>query len=134
MPRRLQRFTLLALLALGAPHSLAASVGRYTAEGVGAIVQHDQATARTRALQGAFRGVLEQAVTELLEAEVLVANLQAVKARLYARPLPYMRSYRVLWEYPDVPQKVYRVGVEAEVAVGEVRRALETLGLSRQRE
>jgi len=38
----------------------------------------------------------------------------------------------VLWEYPDVPQKVYRVGVEAEITVSEVSRALDAIGLTRR--
>ena len=45
------------------------------------------------------------------------SNWQALRARIYAKPLQYIVSYRVLWEYPDPPQKVYRVGVEAEIPV-----------------
>src|SRR5207302_5142687 len=32
----------------------------------------------------------------------------------------------------DVPQKVYRVGIEAEITVSEVSRALDTIGLARR--
>jgi hypothetical protein len=48
--------------------------------------------------------------------------------------LQYVRSYRVLWEYPDVPQKVYRVGVEVELTMSEVGRVLDAIGLARRRD
>jgi hypothetical protein len=98
------------------------------------MIQYDQAAARGRALQGAFREALEEAVIDLVEPNVLVSNPQALRMRVYAKPLQYIVSYRVLWEYPDPPQKVYRVGVEAEIAVSEVSRVLDSIGLSRRRE
>src|SRR5574341_230216 len=115
-------------------YGLAFPTEQYIAEGVAAIVQDDQATARPRALQGAFREALEQAVADMVETDALVSNLQALRTRVYAKPLQYIRSYRVLWEYPDVPQKVYRVGVEAEITVSEVSHALDVIGLVRRRE
>jgi hypothetical protein len=113
---------------------LASPSEQYIAEGVGAIVQYDQAAARLRALQGAFREALEQAVTDMVETSALVGNLQALQTRIYVKPWQYIRSYRVLWEYPDVPQKVYRVGIEAEIILSEVGRVLDTVGLARRRE
>jgi hypothetical protein len=113
-------------------YSLASLTEQYIAAGVGAIIQYDQAAARARALQGAFREALEQAVADMVETNALVSNLQALRTRVYAKPLQYIRSYRVLWEYPDVPQKVYRVGVEAEITVSEVSRALDAIGLARR--
>jgi hypothetical protein len=41
-----------------------------------------------------------------------------------------VRSYRVLWEYPDLQQQVYRVELEVEVAVETVLQAISRLGLS----
>lgn len=125
---------LMGLLLCGSSHGLAAPTGQYIAEGVGALVWYDHAAARLRALQGAFREALEQAVSDLVDPSALVHNLQALRARLYAKPMQYVRSYRVLWEYPDVPQKVYRVGVEVEITVSEVVRTLDALGLARRRE
>lgn len=114
--------------------SLASPIEQYIAEGVGAIVQYDQAAARLRALQGAFREALELAVTDMVEPSALVSNLQALQSRVYVKPWQYIRSYRVLWEYPDLPQKVYRVGVEVEITTSEVGRALDTIGFARRRE
>jgi hypothetical protein len=106
----------------------------YIAEGVGAMLQYDQAAARLRALQGAFREALEQAVADRVDTSTLVSShWQALRARIYAKPLQYIVSYRVLWEYPDPPQKVYRVGVEAEIPVSELSHALDAVGLARRR-
>jgi hypothetical protein len=86
-------------------------------------------------LQGAFREALEQAVADMADTSALVnSNWQALRARIYAKPLQYIVSYRVLWEYPDLPQKVYRVGVEAEIPVSELSHALDAIGLTRRRE
>src|SRR6266568_9169527 len=125
---------MLGLLVRGYGDGVAAPTWQYIAEGVGAMVQYDHAAARGRALQGAFREALEQAVVDMVEPNALLSNLQALRTRVYAKSLQYIVSYRVLWEYPDPPQKVYRVGIEAEIAVSEVSRALDSIGLSRRRE
>lgn len=124
----------LGLLVCGYGDGVAAPTWQYIAEGVGAMVQYDHAAARGRALQGAFREALEQAVVDMVEPTALLSNLQALRTRVYAKSLQYIVSYRVLWEYPDPPQKVYRVGIEAEIAVSEVSRALDSIGLARRRE
>jgi hypothetical protein len=114
--------------------SLAGSSRPYIAEGVGAIIQADQSAARTRALQGAFREALEQVVLDMAELADLAGKAQALRTRVYANPLQYVLSYRVLWEYPDPSQKVYRVGVEADIAVADVGRALDSMGLTRRKD
>jgi len=126
---------MLGLLACSYDYCVAGLTEQYTAEGVAAMVQYDQAAARLRALQGAFREALEQAVADMIDTNALVSsNWQALRARIYAKPLQYIVSYRVLWEYPDPPQKVYRVGVEAEIPVSELSHVLDTIGLTRRRE
>ena len=123
------------LLACSYGYGVAGLTEQYIAEGVAAMVQYDQAAARLRALQGAFREALEQAVADMVDTSALVShNWQALRARIYAKPLQYIVSYRVLWEYPDLPQKVYRVGVEAEIPVSELSHALDAIGLTRRRE
>jgi hypothetical protein len=99
-------------------------------EGVGTILQQNQAAARSRAIQDALRKALEQAVSELLESAALGARAPTVGGFLYAQTPQYIRSYRVLWEYPDLVQKVYRVGLEVEVAVREVAQALQGAGVA----
>jgi hypothetical protein len=125
----------LGLLACTYGYSVASPTEQYIVEGVAAMVQYDQAAARLRALQGAFREALEQAVTDMVDTSALVSSKrQALRTRIYAKPLQYIVSYRVLWEYPDPPQKVYRVGVEAEIPVNELSQALDGVGLARWRE
>ena len=116
------------LLACTYGYSVAGLTEQYIAEGVAAMVQYDQAAARLRALQGA-------AVADMVDTSALVSSKrQVLRARIYAKPLQYIVSYRVLWEYPDPPQKVYRVGVEVEIPVSELNHALDAIGLARRRE
>lgn len=109
-------------------HGSAAPDWTYQVEGVGAIVSDDQAGARQQAISAALQQALEEAVLKLLGADAVVANIQELNQRLYARPWPYVSSYRVLWEYPDAPGKVYRVGVVVEVALPRVQQALAAIG------
>jgi hypothetical protein len=119
----------LCILLVWAPHWAAATTpGQPLVEGVGVIVQNNQAAARTRAIQEALRKAIEQVVIELLEPRRLVEQRQTLETQVYARAARFVRSYRVLWEYPDVAQKVYRVGVEAEVASTEITQAIGVLG------
>lgn len=125
---------LLGLLGWDAGVSLAETKRPYIAEGVGAMIQYDHAAARARALQGAMREAVEQVVLDMVDPSALAGRAQALRTRVYAKPLQYVLSYRVLWEYPDPAQKVYRVGVEADIAVAEVGRAVEALGLARRQD
>ena len=118
----------LVALLLAPRHGSAAPDWTYQVEGVGAIVSDDQAGARQQAISAALRQALEEAVLKLLDADAVVANIQELNQRLYARPWPYVSSYRVLWEYPDAPGKVYRVGVVVEVALPRVQQALAAIG------
>ena len=118
----------LLLLLLLPPSGFAASSGTYQVKGVGAIVSGDQAAARQQAVRAALRAALEEAVLNVLDTDTVVANIQLLNARLYAEPWTYISSYRVLWEYPDAPGKVYRVNLEVDVALPRVQQALAVLG------
>jgi hypothetical protein len=118
----------LLLLLWSPPQGQAASTEHYTGEGGVIIQQDDQASARLRALNAAFQNTIEQAVADLAPPEQIVQRASSLETRLYARPLDYLRSYRVLWEYTDGPY--YRLGVEAELAVDGLRRSLASLGIS----
>jgi len=109
-------------------HVIAASAWTYQVEGVGAIVSDDQVGARQQAIRAALSEALEEAVLNVLDADAVVANIQQLNQRLYTQPWSYVSSYRVLWEYPDAPGKVYRVGVVVEIALPRVQQALAALG------
>ena len=118
----------LILLLWVATDGFAASPWTYRVEGVGAIVSGDQAAARQQAVRAALREALEEAVLSVLDTDAVVANIRLLNERLYAEPWSYVSTYRVLWEYPDAPGKVYRVSLEAEVALPRVQQALAALG------
>jgi hypothetical protein len=127
MRKTISGMILLALLA-APPHGFTASLWTNQVEGVGAIVSGDQAVARRQAVRAALREALEAAVLSVLDADAVVANIQLLNEHLYAKPWMYVSSYRVRWEYPDVPGKVYRVGLAVEIAWPRVQLALAALG------
>lgn len=100
-------------------------------EGVSPIIKQNQAAARKQALRMSLRRALEQTVADFVTVDTLVANLETLNTRIYNRALRYVRSYRVLWEYPDVARKVYRIQMQAEVAIQDVAHEIEALGLMR---
>lgn len=123
------------LLAIVAAQGLAQSqvpsqTLQQTVEGVGVIVQQNQAEARQKALSECWRKALEQTIANLLDTDVLVTNLSIVQKQVYARAPQYIHSYRILWEYPDMGQQVYRIALEVEVAVETLHATLEALGLT----
>ena len=119
---------ILMVFMLAPTHGFAASAWTYQVEGVGAIVSDDQVGARRQAIRAALREALEEAVLNVLDADAVVANIQQLNQRLYTQPWSYVSSYRVLWEYPDAPGKVYRVGMVVEISLPRVQQALAALG------
>lgn len=99
--------------------------------GRGAMLRGNQSKAREQAIASSLRQALEQTVADMLEPAASVSHLQVLKEQIYQQASQYVRSYRVLWEYPDLQQQVYRVELEVEVAVKAVAQDLERLGLSR---
>ncbi len=98
--------------------------------GRGVILRGDQSKARQRAIQSSLRRALEQTVADMLEPEVGLTHLKVLQQKIYRRASQYVRSYRVVWEYPDLQQQVYRVELEVEVAIEAVTQAISSLGLS----
>ncbi len=131
LPWRQSLALVVLLLVMAAGVSLAQSLpASQTIEGVAPIIQRNQARARQKAVHDSWYKALEQTVADLLDVETLVARRQVLQTKIYARAPRYIRSYRVLWEYPDVTHKVYRVGIEAEVDVKALTQAIARLGLT----
>lgn len=99
-------------------------------EGRGAILREDQAAARQRALRGSLRQAVERSVGDVVDAQIRLANIKILKEKIYQRASHYIRSYRVVWEYPDLAQKVYRIRVEAQVALEDLTAEIDQLGLN----
>lgn len=127
--RWLGALTLCLLLSHTASFALNAEE-QQAAEGIGTIVKQNQATARAQAINNALRKALEQALLTALEPVELMENAPALEHALYDRTLTYIRSYRVLWEYPDLQQRVYRVGIEATLALNEIDKTIQALHFS----
>ena len=102
-----------------------------TVRGLGAILRGDQAEARQSAIASSLRQALEQTVTRLLSPDASAAHFQTLKDEIYGRAPRYVRSYRVVSEYPDLQQQVYRVELEVEVATDDLIRVISRLGLIR---
>ena len=98
--------------------------------GQGAILRGDQSKARENAIASSFRQALERTVAALLTPDTSVSHIQVLTEQIYQRAPQYVRSYRVLWEYPDLEQQVYRVELEVEVAIEAVTQTILGLGLS----
>ncbi len=104
---------------------------RIEAEGIATVAGGDVAAARDRALDDALRKAVEQAVGTLIETETRVRNYEVLNDSIYAQSRGFVRSYRILSEKHEDP--LYRVTVEAAVAVGDLRSDLQALGLLIQR-
>jgi len=118
-------------LAAGSPSRAQGESDIQIVRGIGAILNGNQAKARESAMASSWRQALEQTVARLLDTEASVSHFQALKTQIYERAPHYVRSYRVLWEYPDLQQQVYRVELEVEVATEAVERVISRMGLSR---
>jgi hypothetical protein len=77
-----------------------------------------------------LRQALEATMANLVEADIRLRHVRQLEQQLYQHAPRYIRSYRVLWEYPDVANHVYRIAVEAEVDVANINRALMRLGMT----
>jgi hypothetical protein len=121
---------LLVLLAVWSSSQAQEASSVRVVRGQGAILRGDQAKARESAIDSSFRQALEQTVAGLLDPDTSVSHIQVLNERIYQRAPQYIRSYRVLWEYPDLQQQVYRVELEVEVSIKAVAQTIFSLGLS----
>jgi hypothetical protein len=121
------------LLMLVAPWSSSqaqGAPGMQLVRGQGVILRGNQSKARESAIASSLRQALEQTVTGILAPDASVSHIQVLQEQIYRHAPQYVRSYRVLWEYPDLQQQVYRVELEVEVAIHAVAQTIAHLGLS----
>lgn len=104
--------------------------GMEMVRGQGVILHGNQSKARQNAIASGLRQALEQTVAGILAPDASVSHIQVLQEQIYQHAPQYVRSYRVLWEYPDLQQQVYRVELEVEVAIQAVTQTISHLGLS----
>jgi hypothetical protein len=97
------------------------------AEGMGAIVNNDKAIARDNAIEDALRKAVEQAVGTLVSSETMVENFQLLNDSIYTKTEGYIQKYKVISESPA--ENIYKVNIEATVALGNLKNDLAAVGL-----
>lgn len=121
---------LLISLALRSSSQAQDTPGMQIVRSQGAILRGNQSKARERAIESGLRQALEQTVADILAPDASVSHIQVLNEQIYRQAPQYVRSYRVLWEYPDLQQQVYRVELEVDVAIDALTQAISRLGLS----
>lgn len=96
-------------------------------DGVGAIVNNDKAIARDNAIEDALRKAVEQAVGTLVSSETMVENFQLLSDSIYTKTEGYIQKYKIMSEAPA--ENIYKVNIEATVALGNLKNDLAAVGL-----
>lgn len=109
------------------PIYLAAAPVNTTVDGVGVIVANNTAQARDQAIQDALRLAVEQAAGTMVSSETLVQNYEVLRDQVYSQSQGYIRHYEVTNETTE--GNLYRVTVQAAVAMGNLKNDLAALGL-----
>lgn len=104
-----------------------------TSEGVGVILNQNQARARDQAIVNALRGCVEQAVVDLVDPELILNNYPLITAELFDRAEGYVKSYRIFHEEAASEEHLFRVAVQATVARSLLKSDLEAMGLYLER-
>lgn len=105
----------------------------FTAEGVGVVVRGNQARARDRAIVNGLRGCVEQAVVDLVEPELILANYPLISQEVLDKSEGYVRSYRIFHEEAVPDDDLYRVAVQSTVAQSLLKSDLQAMGLYAER-
>ena len=98
-----------------------------TAEGVGVVMSGDRAIARDSAISDALRKAVEQAVGTMISSETMVVNFQTLNDRIYTQTQGYVQNYKILNE--NAGPNLYTVTVQATVAMGDLQKDLQALGI-----
>ncbi len=106
---------------------LAAAPVNTSVEGVGVIVKDNTAQARDQAIQDALRLAVEQAAGTMVSSETLVQNYEVLRDQVYSQSQGYIRHYEVTNETSE--GNLYRVTIQASVAMGNLKNDLAALGL-----
>lgn len=103
------------------------------ATGTAAILHHDAAQARDKALDNALRTAVEKVVGTMVDSESLVKNNSLISDKIYTQTTGYISSYKILSEKKDEDTNIYSVKVEAVVKQGSLTSDLHSLGILMRR-
>lgn len=95
--------------------------------GTGKIYKNNTAGARKKAIENSLISAAEKASVSLLPPESLARNFQAFNEVFYVQLSEFIQDYRVLAEYQS--QKTYRVMVEANISVAELKKIMSDAGI-----
>ena len=111
-PRIVKAWLLAALLLFSAMHAQAMEV---EAEGMAAVINGNQASARNQALANAQRNAVEQGVGAILDSKTLSENFQVVRDSVLTSSQGYIKRYKVLSEGLSPDQQNFKVRISATV-------------------
>lgn len=92
---------------------------RVSAVGQAAVIGTDVANARDKAVDDALRKAVEQSVGTMVSSETVTQNFQLLSDKVFSKARGYVRNYKITSEKQD--QGVYIVGIDAEVASGNLK-------------
>ncbi len=105
----------------------AEEIKEIVAEGVGVVIQADQAIARDRAVEDALRKAVEQSVGTLVESETQVRNYQVLSDDIYSHSSGYVQSYQIINE--SLEGNILKITVKAAVSLGSLTDDLRAVGI-----
>lgn len=97
------------------------------ADGFSQITGDNTLIARDAAINDALRKAVEQAVGSFISAESLVENYQILSDNVYTKTEGFVKNYKVIGETQT--QGLFKATVRATVAVGNIQRDLDAMGL-----
>lgn len=89
-------------------------------------------TSRDEALNRALRSAIEQGVGTLVDSETMVRNFKLLDDRIYSEVKGYVSSYKIIEDNVGEGD-IYRIRVEAVVALTKLRKDIEALGIMLER-
>ncbi|MDJ0782142.1 MAG: hypothetical protein QNJ22_09225 [Desulfosarcinaceae bacterium] len=119
--------TLLLALAAQVAAQSASEMRRVDTIGTAAVKSSNTAAARQAAIDNGLVAAVDTALSELVAREVVVRNFQLLNQSIYNAPNRFIQDFKVLAE--STGSGVYRVALQANVAVPKLNQALAGLGI-----
>ncbi|MBW2631514.1 MAG: hypothetical protein JRC90_07100 [Deltaproteobacteria bacterium] len=96
-------------------------------EGTYVVSGGDRALARDHAIDDSMRKAVQLVVCMFISEDVAVENSDVIDDNIYSKSEDYIQDYRILKE--GMEDGLYRVRVRVSLSVGDIKNALEMLGV-----